>query len=86
MEDRAKRIMNELEAVARLLRILAVDGYAYTSKIKEWNWKSLTTRQINRLLRRTGKATVTRDRSLGYNDYLWKLKESQRQISRSCIG
>lgn len=76
MKAQAERIQNASKAAARLLRILAVDGYAYTSEIKRWVGDGLTTRQINWLLRRTGKATMTRDRFFGDNDYLWKLNES----------
>jgi hypothetical protein len=75
----AEPIKDVEAATARLLRLLAVDGQAFTSSLSSWT--DLTTRQVHHLLRKSGRATMRhriRDRYnfLGMkisNDYSWEL-------------
>ena len=74
-----ERIKDVEAATARFLRLLAVDGEAFTSFLSQWT--GLTTRQIHHLLRKSGKATMNhriRDRynlpgMKDNNDYSWEL-------------
>jgi hypothetical protein len=77
--EKAQRIKDVGAATARLLRLLAVDGEAFTSSLSSWT--KLTTRQVHHLLRRSGRATMKhriRDRynvpgMKDINDYSWEL-------------
>lgn len=77
--ERPPRINNEAQEIERLLILLAVDGgLSLTSSLSTKS--HLSTRQINRLLRKSGHAVVTRsqDKAASSNDYYCQLTSTPK--------
>jgi hypothetical protein len=70
--ERPAPIRDEAKTTEKLLLLLAVDGGSNFTKSLSLT-ANLSIRQVNRLLRKSGRATVTRTRDSGYNDYWCKL-------------
>jgi hypothetical protein len=80
--ERPPRITDEANAIERLLILLAVDnGTDFTSSLSRKS--GLSTRQVNRLLRKSGRVSVKRSpmsKDVGDNDYWCQLTSKPKLV------